>query len=281
MTKLKLLLKSLLLVAALQTHAQTDTVPIAYRQPLFDADPQVSTFKLEGEQLNNKNRFLRFYLITGYREGIKPTEGFAGFKGKFQNDTLSNTTRLYMMNLSIEDILTQGGRYPSNVVLEVKKPEEYRYDPAYGSYLEWLRKNARCCELLFPAGTLSSLGPIHTMLDSLFNVKTFTEKRMVRTLVLKRSSERDKIKTQGGGSLSDPSTGHFNNVPIAELTQAMLKQMPLLVMDEVGYPGMISINLRITNWHDIQSVQKALERYDLSLTEQMREIEMFIIKENN
>ena len=80
---------------------------------------QVFSFILSEEQSLNKNGFLRFSVLTGYREGVKPVSSGSNFTGF--TDTVSHTRRLYMFNLSIVDMLTHGFEDPNHVILEVKK----------------------------------------------------------------------------------------------------------------------------------------------------------------
>ncbi|WP_442587841.1 hypothetical protein ACSBL2_17485 [Pedobacter sp. AW31-3R] len=283
MNKLTLSLKILLLIGthSIQAIGQTDSLSSNYKSPLFDYTSSKSTFKLKGEQLENRNRFLRYYLLSGYREGVPQTIGNYGFKAIYENDTTAGTTRVYMINMSVEDLLTHGLYPQSNVVLEVKDPSKYRYNPTYGSELEWMRKNLKCFEMVFPAGTIQGFPPEKYIIESLLNVTTEKQKRITKIFVLIRTSKKDRIKAPGGGITSDYSRGHFTNVNIGELVSAMSKQGPLPVIDQTGYKGLVDIQLEIKDWNDISAIQKALAPYDLSLSEEMREIEMFVIKEIN
>src|SRR6202044_762929 len=75
--------------------AQTDTA-FNYQEPVF---------KLQNEQLNNRNRFLRFSAVTGYREGVKPTSGGFGLNFTAYNDEALGIQLVTAYNLSIADLL--------------------------------------------------------------------------------------------------------------------------------------------------------------------------------
>lgn len=154
-------------------------------QPLSHFDDQKPIFKLKGEQLENRNRHLSFYALTGYRDSIKPIVSQFGINFLAQKDHLNGTHRIKMYNLSITDMLTFGLTRSNEVILEVKDPSKYRYDPKYGSEKSWLRKNAYCYEILLPENTLNSTDLIRNHLCNLFKVKCGYQKRMVKTMVNK------------------------------------------------------------------------------------------------
>ena len=126
---------------------EIDTIPITYRKPLFDFELTKPVFKLNEEQQKNSNRFLRFSVLTGYRQGVIPIQGFANF-ANYQDEN-NGTTRLYMFNLSIQDILTHGLYKSNRVLLEVKNPSHYRYDSSLGSKEEWTKRDRESSD--FPA----------------------------------------------------------------------------------------------------------------------------------
>lgn len=170
------------------TYCQTDSVGYVYHEPLFDFSYDKTTFKLANEQLNNKNKFLRGSVLTGYREGLQPTSsGMLNFEA--HTDSITGIRKITMVNLSIEEMLIHSREwYPKNkVVLEVKDPSRYRYDSKYGSKENWIRKNTYCYEFIMPEGTMQ-IGVPNTLmglqfeedLQHLFGVKVFREKRMYK-----------------------------------------------------------------------------------------------------
>lgn len=189
------MLISLSLIQLSAYAQQQKDVPIA--QSLTKFDDKKPVFNLTREQLENKNRHLHFYALTGYREGVKPI--IAQFDMNFlaQKDTVQGTHRIKMYNLSITDMLTQGLTKPEEVILEVKDPSKYRYDPKYGTKVSWLRKNAYCYELLLPENALKDMDTVTEHLSHLFKVKCGYQKRLIKTVITKNgTSEESNVEKE-------------------------------------------------------------------------------------
>jgi len=278
---LKSILLIILLFETLCTYAQIDSSIIEYRPELFDFDGSKPTFKLTEEQIVNSNRFLRFSMLTGYRDGVESISGQFGSNFLKDIDSIAGTHRIYMLNLSIQDILTHGFFKSNRVLLEVKDPYKYRYDAKYGSKLQWMRKNAYCYELLLPLGTMKGVRAVDQDLASIFKVACGRQRRLVNVWVLKRISKKDKLKAPGGEIVIDELSGRFANVGLSDVVQVVSNQAPFPVIDESGYAGTVDMNLNIVSWNDIVQLRKAFQRYDLDILEEKREIEMFVIKEIN
>jgi hypothetical protein len=274
-TKPIILFSLIFLIFALSSSAQQQDT-ISYRKPLFDFDPIKPTFKLTGEQLSNKNRFLRFSTLSGYREGVEPVMGFVNFAST--NDKQTGTRRLYMYNLSIQDMLTYGFFKSNRVILEVKNPSKYRYDPSQGSKDNWLRENGHCFELVLPIGTIKEDMLINE-LSRVFGVKCGLQKRLVDALVLTRTSKIDKIKSLEKGEGRYDEHGYFNNVTLDRLTSALYEAGLPPMVDETGYTNPVDLNLNLKSFNDLAELKRELLRYDLKLREEKREVEMFVITE--
>lgn len=261
-----------------QDHSDTSRI-----QTLPTFNKQQTVFDLKDEQLTNENQFLRFYALSGYREGISPIKGSFGSNFFTQIDKINGTHQIKMFNLSIQDMLTHGLRKSSRVILEVKDPSRYRYVPQYGSEKDWLRKNAYCFEMLMPLGVVESLSKIDDQLCNLFKVKCRTEKRLVKTLVLVRTSDHLKFKTAGGDVIRDNENGIYQNTPMSALGDSWYQYGTLPFKDETNYraPVDISLNLKVKSMEDLPSFRKALKKYDLDVKEEIREMEMFVITELN
>ena len=245
------------------------------------AQDQKPILQFSDELLGNKSAFLRYDALTGYREGVDPIKREFGVNFRAQIDTLNNLHYIKMYNLSIEDMFTHGLRKSNYVILEVKDPSRYRYDPKYGSEKDWLRKHGYCYELMMPKGTIKGIKIVDDYLEFFFNVKCSTQKRRVPTLVLFRTSAAEKFKAKGGEMLQDEEKGIYRNVSISTLGGPFLHQNILPFLDETGYKDLIDINLdiNIKSIKDLPALREALKRYDLDIKEEQREIEMFVITE--
>ncbi|SEB21651.1 hypothetical protein SAMN05443550_1216 [Pedobacter hartonius] len=268
----------LYLFSSIGLYAQQKDMPDSiYRRPLFDFDIIRPVFKFNKEQQSNTNRFLRYSVLTGYREGVEPIKGWANFAG--YTDTLTGTRRLYMFNLSIEEMLTHGMKKTSQVLLEVKDPSKYRYDSTQGSKDAWLKKNAHCYELLLPVSAITSSKQLEDDLAKTLGVRFGIEKRFVNALVLIRTSNKDKIKSSGKEKPETDMKTYFRNVLVNYLAYPLMDaDMPPMV-DETGYKDHVDLILNISDWKDLVAVRKALRKYDLDLKEEKRELEMFVITE--
>lgn len=255
-----------------------DTSKINQHKLLFDFEYKRPIFKLEDEQSSNLNRWLRFSVLTGYREGLKPIKGGANFDA-YKNGE-NGTTRAYMINLSIQDMLTLGNYKSNRVILDVKDASKYRYDPVYGPEIEWLKKNGHCFEMLMPSAIFKGVKTLVEELSDVFNVKTGKEKRLVQTLVLVRLSNNDKIMSKRKGTSGYDGHGNFNNVPLSYLSIPMDSVGLPPFVDETGYKEMIDLNLKLSDWKDISKLRKELRRYDLDIKEEKRELMMFVITED-
>ena len=267
-----------LIVLSLKGIAQTDTTSFKYRKPLFDFNYQKPVFKLQGEQLTNRNKFLRFSVVTGYREGVQSTAGAYGLSFNSSMDTVTGLQLVTMFNLSIADIVTHGLVRHNNILLEVDDPSKYLYDPKYGNKENWMRKNAFCYELLLPIGVIKGGKTLDEYLSYSFGVKFGMEKRLVKALILVRTSSVDKLKSAGKGEAKYDMKGAFNNVPIDRLIHPLAEAGLPPVVDETDYKDPVDLNLKIDSWADLSALRKELHRYDLDLIDGMRELEMFVIK---
>lgn len=276
--KLKYYITFFLILLFFEGMAQNDTSSFKYRKPLFDFNDQKTVFKLKDEQLNNKNRFLRFYTVTGYREGVKPNIGAFGINFNSIIDTVSGVQLLTMYNLSIAEIVTHGLVRRNEIFLDVDDPSKYIYDPAYGDKINWMRKNAYCYELVLPLGTIKGIQTLDEYISNSFGVKFGMEKRLVKALILVRTSTIDKLKSAGKGEGKYDMKGYFNNVPIDRLNHPLAEAGLPPMVDETGYKDPVDMDLKIESWTDLSAIRKELHRYDLDLIDGMRELDMFVIK---
>ena len=270
---------------AQRLQAQTDSTA-------FDFGYQKPVFKLENEQLTNKRRFLRSIVFTGYREGVEPIKGPYGIKWRRYDDAGTGTSKIAMYNLSIIEILNSGWPVsPHKIILEVRDPLKYMYKPEYGSKESWMRANACCYEFTMPTGLLGAqrtLGQFNPMIWQeeiwdFFGVNVSKERRVIKALVLVRTSSIDKIKSKEMGKGKYDLSGHYKNVPIDRLGDFYNNNIDMLpFIDGTGYAGNVDLDLQISDWTNLTEVRKQLQRYDLDLKEEMREVKgVLVVKEIN
>lgn len=247
------------------------------RKLLVDFDSKKPLFELEEEQKVNTHQWLRFSSLSGYRAGVEPIHGTANFSSI--QDEKQGTNRVFMYNLSLEEMLTHGFFKPSLVVLEVKDPSKYRYNHSDGNKEDWLRKNGHCYELLLPYGVFKEARTFEDDLNQLIGVKTSKEKRLTDVLVLVRTSDKDKIRSKDNGPQGYDGKSHFNNVGLDYLGSLLEESGLPLMIDETGYHDPVDLDLNVKSWGDFGKVREALQRYDLDLRKEKREVTMFVITE--
>lgn len=252
-----------------------------YRKPLFDFRYDKPVLELRDEQKANTNRLLRFSALSGYREGVKPIVGQQDSNFAMDYDKQLQTYRYVMMNLSIQDMFIGFPTDPNDMILEVKDPSKYRYIPAYGDKDAWMRKNAYCFEYMVPRGIINS-DLIREELENYFGVKVEFQSRKLKTLILVRTSSVDKIKSDNKGVRSDGKDGYLKNSGLYFLIYNLNKvaNMPK-VFDETNYTDAVDMDLKVKDWSDIPALRKALAAYDLDLKEEVRERNIWVLKEVN
>ena len=248
-----------------------------YVRPMFDFDANKSIFSFTKEQVANENRYLRYYALTGYREGVSTTSGPFGVSFSTFDNGNSGTRLLYMYNVSIEEMVTHRLGESDRVIYQVKDPSRYRYLRSYGSKLQWMRKNALCFELLLPKSSMN-IEVVDTLLSKTLGILWQRQKRSVTALILSRLSKKGKIKFQYKRNDDELDQEFFKKVTFDVLGSALaVDGRPFL--NETGYEGLVDLNLKLADLKDLTTINDKLERYDLVLREEIRELDMLVITE--
>jgi hypothetical protein len=252
----------------------------AYVKPLFDFNPRQPLFSFSAEQLQNTSRYLRYWALTGYREGVMPTIGPFGTTFLGVNDSISGTRRLYMHNLSVVEMVTHYTGNNDRILLDVGNPSKYRYLPEYGSKELWLRENGRCFEIMLPKGTIEGMNTIDPFLTNALGITVAKQRRQVKALILFQLGKDELFKSKRKGVSSNNGKGKFNQSIFLDLGKLLTGDM-IPFVDETRYVGLVDLNLQIRNWKNIKAVNKELGRYGLRVKEEMRDLDMLVITEIN
>jgi len=245
---------------------------VQYERPIFDFNPGLPTLSFENQ--SNDKGYLRFYTLSGYREGVESTQGPFGIKFEGIDHDDMNARRLYMYNLPIAQILTHGFINDKFIILKVKDPQRYSYKPEYGAKDVWMRKYAKCFEVLLPNG-MQSISILDRFLTQIFNVQVARENHATNVFILKRTSKLEKFvpRTNEPSSINN---GSFVNVTFEELTNSLSVDGKIFI-DETGFQDKIQIDLRELRNDDLEALNTILKRYDLHVSIENRRIEFFII----
>jgi len=232
---------------------------------------------------------LSYTAITPFREGVHDKKIISSL------DSNTKTRRNYFLNLAIlpaykalwsylvQIPLSSGSR--NRLILNVKDKSKYIYDWALGAKEEWNRKNQFCYESVTP-DIVSDVKEQYKLmiadLNRLFGLDARWEKRLMKCLVLTRTSSDDKIKSKGGETILsfDKAIKEFKNTQIDNLVYKLndYEDNPPII-NETGYENPIDIELKIDSWTDIKAIQKILQRYGLDFKEEVRELDTFVLTE--
>ena len=248
-----------------------------YVRPLFDFNQQKTLFAFNAEQLANENRYLRYYALTGYREGVSTTTGNFGLSFSTVDYKNSGTRLLYMYNVSIGEMLTHRIGDSDWIIYEVKDPSRYRYVANNGPRDAWLRKNGLCFEIMLPSGSMD-ISLVDTLLSSRLGLTWGWEKRQMKALVLFRSSKAEKFSPRNTDKSGAKGKRGFIGLGFNAVGQALaVEGRPFI--DQTGYGGLVDIDFEVKDPKDLADINRQLRRYDLSVKEELRELNMFVIKE--
>lgn len=209
--------------------------------------------------------------------------------GDFRRDSTGKVYGRQITNLPIMDIYLpilyhvferNGEAYNSKrAIIRVKEPAQLKLIKRNGVYET---DNYYSYELIVPKDKADSL--YYFMLNDLNRNSDYIatiEKRTVDCLILVRSSNRDKMKSKGGGMVN--RIVHHNvilyNAPLSHMLNNLNEQaaIDLPIIDETNYTN--NVDIEISNVTSLSNLKKGLNRYDLDLKEEKRNILMFVLKD--
>lgn len=188
---------------------------------------------------------------------------------------------------------------PGRLVLEVKDSDKY-FSKAHGKeYLEWQEKNLFGYQISVPDdGRINMFKMMTQDLNRYFNLKACIQQRMVKCLVLIRTSRIDKLKSEGGVIKDNFRTEQKRVGPIDSMRYLTNKPFTIFVeriaaktqygfhrpfRDSTGYSGNIDVEMdgRILDNIDLNALRKELNKYDLALVEKYCPLNVLVLKDNN
>jgi hypothetical protein len=237
-----------------------------------------SSFKLSDEQLTNKHRLLRYYILTGFNEKKKHIKGPLNFSSEI--NAMSGTNRIFWNNTSIQDILTHGSVMKNRIILEVKNPMSYRYESAYGDYGLWQQNYAKCLEILLPIGIIN-LNSLDKIVADIFNTKVNKENKIVNVWILRRLSDIAKFRSLKEPIIDSTKSGDLKTLSMKQFINILNTKSETPIIDETGYSNDLNLKIDIKKLDDPNNLKEELRKLDLVLAPEKREIEMIIIKDSD
>jgi hypothetical protein len=166
-------------------------------------------------------------------------------------------------------------------VLNVKDSSRYLYPTREEDVTEWMQKNSYSYELyVAPGRAKNTYYLMQKDLELYFNIKASVEKRMIKCLVLIRTSKEDKLRTRGDLAKTnfirknDDPFQYLYNQPLGKLVQrlnaeSLYLQLPTPVINATNYQGNIDISLKSEDFTllHLERLRNQLNKYDLDLIE--------------
>ncbi len=224
-------------------------------------------------------------LLTDFREGLTPRmDIIRDDKGRVRKITMLNSWIKFLFAIAWSDDTRYFNK--SKILLEVADSTKVISHEIGDKFKEWLKDNSWTYELIVPDYLSANVYEImrNDMLRFFPQYNAAVEKRVRRCLVLERISGADKIKSKGGEThiSVEPFEAMLTNSKLSYLVSQLnhfLQTLNMPVIDGTGYEGSVDLKLdtKITN---VESLRKALQKYDLDLIEKDYEIEVLVIKDN-
>jgi thiol-disulfide isomerase/thioredoxin len=229
------------------------------------------------------------------RDSVETYRGHA-----VRNQSMSEIIRTAIDRLSTYAPKFRFGKDKRRTIYEVKDINKLQWKREWDQTKSksekeiWEKENLYTYDILVPttevAGNTAAIyEQMISDINRFSNYSCSIEKRKVKCLILIRTSAADKIKTKGEKEKidrklnGDPYT--FNNVRLTTLTYELFTREHQLsmsfsnpVLDETNYTGKIEIAFEKFPVN-INELRKELQRYDLDLVEEEREIEVFVVRD--
>ncbi len=269
----------------IQKTIQTPTASLAQKRDLKVAYDNNKPFLINGNGGDGAN-ILYHSVFTGFTEGIP-----AGYSIKaIENNAGKKITARNLGMLQLFRIAYGGnGSYYgwNKIVVETKDSSNLRSKLSGNEYENWKRSgNAYCYEVVTPASLSDkALDIMQRDLKGFFPQYTVqVEKRLVKCLLLKRTSNINKISTSGSSRLLEFSGMGINmrnsnlDVMIMRLNVLYMQNSPYPIVNGTGYYGNVDISIDC-NLSKIEEVNRELAKYDLHFFVEDFETDILVVKD--
>lgn len=252
--------------------------PVAFRMKIDDYDyNNKEPLFLNGNGGNGSNILYRS-MITGYSDGLLVTSSKSE-----TNDKL--VTRFTMINSPIIRLYQkayQKSVIKSRLLLEVKDAAKLVNN---GDWDSWKYDNTYCYEIITPAISMDKMyQKMQSDLVNFFGYTAAIEKRKVKCFVLRFNGIKNAIaiaeRKPSNNFGKKESVTYMHNQKVATLTDYLDELLSIPVLDESNYNLPVDIEFNI-DMKDTKSLQQTLKTYGFDLIETEREMEMFVLKEED
>lgn len=272
-------IKNVLVNESYLLDEKNDEIPVVY-----DTDKPL-LIKNNGD---SNTPFLMYHsLFTGYIPGLLP----AGYD--VQRSVVDSTLKFVFRNVSLDWLYGiaygKGQRFlnSSRMIFNVQNKDKIIWNESSGvKYSDWQKEGGIFCyELIIP---LELEADMYKMMQQDFeryilDYEASLQKVAKQCYVLKKTSKKDRLKSKGGESLLkvDMYGASLRNVYLNRLIERLdyyYQNSTIPIFNETGYQGKVDLELN-TNLSNMDSLNKALEPYDLQFILEEREIEVIVIRD--
>lgn len=174
----------------------------------------------------------------------------------------------------------------NRIVVATRNPLDVRW-PASDSLLDdWNGRNLWSYEAqVKPASKVKLPTVIQTDLQNYSGFEAKIQTRTMSCLVLKRTSQLDKLQTTNKTQSPEAYSNEGFVVRNMPLKQSLLphlviacQEIPFPVVDETAYANSVDMELRAKS-NKLKDLNQALRRYDLALTVERRDVKVLVIRD--
>jgi len=262
---------------------QLQNMPVKTDEKLIPYDPSRPLF-INGNG-GEVSTLMYHSLLSGYQEGLPSGYSIDMTRGRKITSTNQSLVQHYRLAYG------EGRMYIAinRTLLADEIREELTSPTTSEAYRVWKRQgNVYCFELQVPPALSDSAYKImqRILRENFPRYQAKMEKQTRRCLVLKRTSSNDKIASRGEPKKVEIGrySCRITNSGLYELTYRLaamfMPYSPFPIVDDTGYKANVDLVLN-ADLMDVDSVNKALEPYDLRLVESDYELEMLVITKSD
>lgn len=234
-------------------------------------------------------------------KGIVGLPSGNGFNNTIDSERNDDANMIYADNIPISTLIdiafSERNKYnfehSNSVILNVQDPSRFSPPKDNNKFDEWLKSNPLYCyRLLVPPSEKKELFVIMQQdLKRYFNIDVKIKKKLIKCLVLKRTSPVDKLKSKGGRvqnnfSSIDPKL-YAINTNFEEFVEKLKidinynNSIATPFINATNYKGKIDININnvLSPILDIPALRNELQKYNLNLVSEDYLTDVLIINE--
>jgi thiol-disulfide isomerase/thioredoxin len=259
------------------------------REPVeYDYNQTLVALNQNNIPLSSLPTFAFYSGLTGNMPGVIQKVSYdRRRKSEFILDSINQRERFYIINFPILNLYLktfgQSFEFPtSRMILEVKNLDRFVYDPNKDYLDVWKQNNTYCYEALFPLNLSieKKREKIRTDLNILLRLNARMEKRRLLCLILVRTDSSNRL-LKASNTFQSKYEKQFTITISGFIYKLNHTRYRYPVLDETGIMSDMYMQLNEDDFSDIFKLKKAIKKYGLDLKEEEREVEMFVLTEDD